>query len=336
MTHEEVVALRQSMPIVSALFANGDGTPANPPAWNDPSANEAGSRVINWSEGIPPDYAMPYANSGKKVLRKDINAIGNIASRELYLLQHGGYHTFDDRVADAIGGYPNGAILDWYQESTGWLRKVRCVKEGGNCFTPIDDPDHGVGSGEAHWEIADTYDAYISDDSPTASIDTRAAPMPLGGWGGAFWGGYCLEIQKGTSIASGDTAMSEAWTAPFNSLVSFPFVRTGRATLYDDSELVCFNPYMYAFQALYTLDWYLEIGRGDQTVKIPLFQNVTAVNDNPLQDSTFRNTVESMYSLIPRLFLKQGDKMRFCCKNNGSDSATLSCAYFKFDLSEVV
>lgn len=165
MTNEDYNSLKKSLGVPDGEFGVN--------AYNDPIDNDQNSGLINYYDGIPTDYATippdeehPLA-SGKRVLRKDLNAIGNLGTREYLLTARGGYHTFDANVAEMIGGYALGAILDWYQESTKWMRKVRCIKAigmdgatvDGNCKTPIEDPVHGVnGTGTHYWEIVDVKD----------------------------------------------------------------------------------------------------------------------------------------------------------------------------------
>ena len=343
MTSAELESIRQSIPLVTSLFASG--TEQTGPQWNDPSDNYAGSRFINWSEGIPPDYAMPYANGGKKVLRKDLNAIGNIASRELYLLQHGGYHTFNQEVAKAIGGYPYGAFLDWYQPSTGWLRKVRCVKEGGNCFTPIDDPDHGVGSGEPHWEIADMFDEDRGADGDI--VNTRAVEQP-NNEKGAWFGGFCLEIQPCT-LAPNQTVKSEPWKAPYDAMVSFPIIRSGWSWFHQATRCVC--PYGYVSLVggssegqvqLASVESFIEVTDAEgNALEIPIDMNpeFCFTTSFPLFSyvEDYGDIITDLYRLIPRMFLNKGNSMRFCVRNgiSGQTVQTSFCSA-KFDLREVV
>lgn len=338
MTGAEYKALRESMPLVTSLFANGDGT-ASTVAWNDPEKNTSGSRFINYAEGIPPDYATPYRNFGKRALRKDINAIGNLATRELFLLQHGGYHTFDLRVAEVIGGYPYGAILDWYQESTGWMRKVRCVKEGGNCFTPIDDEENGLGSGEPHWAIVDILETESNKDG---TVKTQSATTPKGGMGGAFWGGYVLRIPEGTKIQPGKTAKSEPWVAPFNAKFSLPYTRSGAKSPRDSTVLECFNPYVLVTDSNGVASslksrFYLEVtGENCGVLEIPTAKSFTPSTGEPVSNSSYKSFVDSMYRTIPRMFLKKGTAVRFCCTNMSSAGQMDVYGYAKFDLEEVV
>lgn len=89
------------------------------PFGNNDSANieeikktaEAGD--FNFETGFKTSYSAPSSNSGKFVKRTEINAIGNLASRNDFYYSCGGLNTFDSAIADAINGYPKGAVLDY-------------------------------------------------------------------------------------------------------------------------------------------------------------------------------------------------------------------------------
>lgn len=72
------------------------------------------SDSINFIDGFPDVYSAPKSNGGKFVTREDMNAIGNLASRNNFYHRCGGINTFDPALAEAIGGYPNGAVLDYF------------------------------------------------------------------------------------------------------------------------------------------------------------------------------------------------------------------------------
>lgn len=67
---------------------------------------------LNFEEGFPSKYSSPSKDGGKFVTRGQINAIGNLASRNEYIRMCGGLNTFSKGMSDAIGGYPRGAVLD--------------------------------------------------------------------------------------------------------------------------------------------------------------------------------------------------------------------------------
>ena len=201
MTAARLQTIRNFIGYVPTVFAAG-GLRSNP------SDNSDGSTAINWASGIPPSYAEMEQDGGKRALLADINCIGSLASRERYLWQHGGYHTFDMRVANLIGGYGFGAVLDWWNNATGLLRKVRCIKEDGNCFTPIDDPDHGVESSDPHWQIVDMIGQStfkMENVAETEIIDPDFNYI--------YRGTNALYLQVSQS-PTGNTYFTNKWTAP--------------------------------------------------------------------------------------------------------------------------
>lgn len=68
---------------------------------------------FNFLDGFPTAYSAPHSGGGKYVTRKEMNGIGNVASRYEFFRRVGGIVTFDPDFATAIGGYPQGAVLDY-------------------------------------------------------------------------------------------------------------------------------------------------------------------------------------------------------------------------------
>lgn len=68
---------------------------------------------INYLQGFPSVYSVPARNGGKYVKRGDINAIGKIATQDLFYHKCGGINTFDPEFAQKVGGYPKGAVLQF-------------------------------------------------------------------------------------------------------------------------------------------------------------------------------------------------------------------------------
>lgn len=82
---------------------NGDKTlPAN--TQDDASG-------FSYPLGFNDDYSSPKSNNGKYVTRGQMNAIGNLATHNDFYRRCGGLNTFDPAFANAIGGYPKGAVL---------------------------------------------------------------------------------------------------------------------------------------------------------------------------------------------------------------------------------
>lgn len=67
--------------------------------------------TLNYPTGFPSVYSVPASSGGKYLGRGDINAVGNIATNDLFYHKCGGLNTFDADFAAKVGGYPKGAIL---------------------------------------------------------------------------------------------------------------------------------------------------------------------------------------------------------------------------------
>lgn len=74
---------------------------------------EQSAASVNFPDGFPTAYSSPHSGGGKYVTRKEMNGIGNLASRYEFFHRAGGIVTFDPDFAAAVGGYPKGAILDY-------------------------------------------------------------------------------------------------------------------------------------------------------------------------------------------------------------------------------
>lgn len=77
-------------------------------------AHTSGS-VVNFPDGFPQNYSAPHSKGGKYITREEMNAIGNLASRNDFYRMCGGLNTFDPNICIAIGGYHKGAILDYVE-----------------------------------------------------------------------------------------------------------------------------------------------------------------------------------------------------------------------------
>ena len=125
--------------------------------------------VLGYDCGIPEEFASEVSEDGKRVLIGDMNRILQLVGTGLYLRQRGASNEFDERVV-AIDrgskgdgqhwGYPNGAVIDWWDGST--FQKVICIKSGegeenGNCTDGPDDPVHGINgsSVEKYWQLVE-------------------------------------------------------------------------------------------------------------------------------------------------------------------------------------
>lgn len=77
-----------------------------------PIADASGDDV-NYPQGFPSIYGVPASEGGKYVGRGDINALGNVATNDLFYHKCGGINTFDADFSAKVGGYPKGAVLQY-------------------------------------------------------------------------------------------------------------------------------------------------------------------------------------------------------------------------------
>ena len=74
---------------------------------------DASGDSVNYPQGFPSLYGVPASEGGKYVDRGEINAIGNVATNDLFYHKCGGINTFDAAFAEKVGGYPKGAVLQY-------------------------------------------------------------------------------------------------------------------------------------------------------------------------------------------------------------------------------
>lgn len=167
MTSAELKQIYDKMPIfLNGMFASDNQNATKP--MSIPSSES--DSEFNYVTGFPEIFSKKFSladpeESGKRVLLKDMNSIGIIGSTGLYEMQHGGIYQYDPRVAEIIGGYAQGAILDYWDPDTKELRKIICTKDGGDCITDPSDKDLGVFSTsvDKHWTICDTMHNVLRD-----------------------------------------------------------------------------------------------------------------------------------------------------------------------------
>lgn len=147
MTKSETYFYRLAMP---RPFAKGENDAPLTPIESSEGVN------VNFYNGFPSVYSSPHSDGGKYITRGEMNAIGNLASQNQFYFLAGGINTFDEEFCNAIGGYPQGAVLDANQ--LGVIRKVVSLKDnnkvnfnGGSTIEGITD---GYVDG-VNWQYAD-------------------------------------------------------------------------------------------------------------------------------------------------------------------------------------
>ena len=83
-----------------------------------------GTNKASLQEGFPPITGQPINQGGIPPERQDFNGAMNLNSQFYFAFQNGWWPTFTQEVSDAIGGYPQGAVL--------WLFDTK-----NNVYTPL-------------------------------------------------------------------------------------------------------------------------------------------------------------------------------------------------------
>lgn len=113
--------------------------------------NVTGSQLASIKGGFPLITETPVAEGGKPPVRKDFNGLFYLATDYKAFLQDGGYITFSQDVSDLIGGYPSGAILDYYTSGTNSYTKVVSLIDD-NTYNFVTTPSYIDG---AKWQFVD-------------------------------------------------------------------------------------------------------------------------------------------------------------------------------------
>lgn len=92
-----------------------------------------GTNKASLQEGFPPITGQPINQGGIPPERQDFNGIMNLNSQFYFAFQNGWLPTFSQEVSDAIGGYPQGAVL-WYQSSEGLQILESAIPDNTNNF----------------------------------------------------------------------------------------------------------------------------------------------------------------------------------------------------------
>ncbi len=83
----------------------------------------------SFQKGFPEETSTPIDEGGVPPKRQDFNAMGYIPMSHNFFQQNGGCYTFDSDVSNAIGGYPEGAVL-WVFENNKPSYPVVSMKNG--------------------------------------------------------------------------------------------------------------------------------------------------------------------------------------------------------------
>lgn len=125
-----------------------------------------GTNRASFQEGFPAITRMPVLEnplptqvSGLPPKQQDFNGLFNAVSQHNFFAQNGGLYSFNQAVSDAIGGYPQGALL--WAIVGGKPSAVYSLVEN-NTFNFLTNPEYLDG---VHW-------AFIDSGLPTGTIIT--------------------------------------------------------------------------------------------------------------------------------------------------------------------
>lgn len=109
---------------------------------------DTSTTVPNFSTGVPEIFSSPHSKGGSYFQRSMMNAIGNMASKNAFYRQCGGFYCFDKTVSDKIGGYPKGCVLHWLKN--GQYLSVQSLVDN-NTYDFVTNGIDGV-----NWALCDT------------------------------------------------------------------------------------------------------------------------------------------------------------------------------------
>lgn len=110
-----------------------------------------GSNLASITEGFPEMTMKSLADGGLPPYGQDFNGLFYMISDQKAFFQDGGYITFDSTVSTLIGGYPSGAILDYYNPSTNYYTKVESLIDD-NTYDFVTTPSYIDGT---KWRYVD-------------------------------------------------------------------------------------------------------------------------------------------------------------------------------------
>lgn len=114
--------------------------------------------------GFPTECRLPIKNSdgtpglGRAPKMQLFNGFYKAISGHNFFMQNGGMYTFNQEVSDKIGGYPQGAVLSYYDSERG-MRFVRSVISN-NIYNFNDHPEYIDGQ---KWEDTIVTMGYVQD-----------------------------------------------------------------------------------------------------------------------------------------------------------------------------
>jgi hypothetical protein len=135
---------------------------------------DTSTTIPNFSTGVPEIFSTPYSAGGSYFQRSMMNAIGNMASKNAFYRQCGGFYCFDQTVCDKIGGYPKGCVLHWL--SNGQYLSVQSLVDD-NTYDFVTNGVDGV-----NWALCNTGEGMLFPNFAIGTTSTLFTYAPSGSW----------------------------------------------------------------------------------------------------------------------------------------------------------
>ena len=136
----------------------------------------SGSYLASWEEGFPYITMIETGLGGTPPDGKDFNGIFNAFGSFFFAIQNGYRPTFSQAVSDLIGGYPQGAVLEY--KTDGGQSKPVVSLIANNTYNFVTNPEYIDG---VHWAIAMSSNFLNYQDLGNATVNTTVnltAPGP--------------------------------------------------------------------------------------------------------------------------------------------------------------
>lgn len=149
------------------------------------------SNQATWDQGFGQITMLPVAAGGLPPKGQDFNGIFNQISENIVYLSQGGRFKFSAEYAEAIGGYPKGAILQSDDEKEEYLSLIDNNKVNFNTATDI----------SASWKLVNTDDllAQIASKQPKGDYATKTE-LNSGLAGKQPVGDYATKTEVGSKL----------------------------------------------------------------------------------------------------------------------------------------
>lgn len=131
--------------------------------------------------GFPPITSLPMSGGGIPPERKDFNGLGYLCTSVAAYLQQGGLFQFDNELSGLIGGYPQGAVLNYIDMTNGKVFRLISLIAN-NTYNYLENPDY-IGQ---YWKYIDNNTAAntgrgIGDVFINMSSRSPVGALPLDG-----------------------------------------------------------------------------------------------------------------------------------------------------------